>query len=98
MQKLWEHSDGKSEVRRQKKQPREALKKLTYWHEHTFRFDKYINALQSNFQVLERFDVPIYEEDKMTYLLNNISVNSAEFKTTISIVRQRFTTFNESST
>ena len=71
---------------------------MHYCHEHTLPFDKYINEIQSNFQVLDRFDVPLYDEYKMTYLLNIISVNNAEFKTTISFMRQRFTTFNETST
>ena len=34
----------------------------------------------------------------MTYLLNSISVNNAELKTTISIARQMSTIYNEAST
>ena len=45
--------------------------------------------------MLERFDVSLYEKDKETYLLNKISVNNKEIKTTISIIRRRLATFNE---
>ena len=95
LQKLQEHYDGKFEVERRKTQARQAIKKFHYRHEHTFPFEKYITAHQSNFHVLERFDVSLYEKDKETYLLNKISVNNKEIKTTISIIRRRLATFNE---
>ena len=89
---------GKSEVEKRKIYAREALKKLHYRHEHTFPFEKYTTVLQSNFKVLERLYVPLYEEDNLIYLLNKISVNNTELKTTISIARQRFNKFNDAST
>ena len=42
------------------KKARKALNKLHYFHEITYRFENYTTPLQSNFQLLERFDIPFY--------------------------------------
>ena len=98
MKKIWERYDSQYEGERRRTQASEVLNKLHYLHEHTFSFDKYITVLQSNFQVLERLYVTLYKEDNLTCLINNISVNNARFKTTISIARKKCNTFNEAST
>ena len=63
--------------KRENTQARGLLNNFHYCYEHTSPFENYTTALQSNFQVLESFDVPLYEDDKLTYLLNTISVKNA---------------------
>ena len=83
MQKLREHYDDKSEGKNRRTQAMEALNKLHYCHEHTFPFENYITSFQSNFQMLGRFDDPLYEEGKLIYLINDIQMKNNEWKTTI---------------
>ena len=80
MQKLREHYDDKSEGKNRRTQAMEALNKLHYCHEHTFPFENYITSFQSNFQMLGRFDDPLYEEGKLIYLFNDIQIKTMNEK------------------
>jgi hypothetical protein len=61
---------------------------LFYHHEAAFTFKKYINCLKKCFDILEKYQVPYHEEDKVKLLLDRIqNTNHGECKTQVSICR-----------
>ena len=52
---------------------KDDLKMLFYRNETTFYFEKYVTKMKQTFNVLENYKVPLYEEDKVRQLLNNIN-------------------------
>ena len=48
------------------------LTKLFYRNESTFSFEKYVNKYLTIFNILKKDKFPIYEKDKVYYLLNKI--------------------------
>lgn len=56
----------------------------------SFPFEKYLNGLKKCFDVLEKYSVPYYEEDKVKLLLDHIQCNHAEVKTQVSICHASF--------
>ena len=98
MEKLREHYDGMAEGEKRKLSAKDNLDSLHYQNEQTFSFEKYITALQNNFQTLVRYNIEPYEEDKVRMLLNGIRVSNQEFATCVSITRSRYDTFIEAAT
>ena len=98
MQQLRDHYDGMAEGEKRKLSAKDNLDNLHYRNEQTFSFEKYITALQDNFQTLARYNIEPYEEDKVRTLLNGIRVSNQEFITCVSIARSRYDTFIEAAT
>ena len=90
MQALQAHYDGDAEAENRKEAARSDLKVLFYRNEASFPFEKYLNRLKKCFDVLEKYSVPYYEEDKVKLLLDRIQCNHAEVKTQVSICRASF--------
>jgi hypothetical protein len=90
MQALQAHYDGDAEAEKRKEAARADLKVLFYRNEASFPFEKYLNRLKKCFDVLEKYSVPYYEEDKVKLLLDRIQCNHAEVKTQVSICRASF--------
>jgi len=90
MQALQAHYDGDAEAEKRKEAARSDLKVLFYRNEASFPFEKYLNRLKKCFDVLEKYSVPYYEEDKVKLLLDRIQCNHAEVKTQVSICRASF--------
>ena len=55
------------------------LKRLFYRKNTTFTFEKYVTKMK------QTFNVPIYEEDKVSQLLNNINFPNKTLKTEVNI-------------
>lgn len=90
MQALQAHYDGDAEAEKRKEAARSDLKLLFYRNEASFPFEKYLNRLKKCFDILEKYSVPYYEEDKVKLLLDRIQCNHAEVKTQVSICRASF--------
>ena len=67
-------------------------------HEFTFSFEKFATALQKHFKVLERYEVSMYESDKVDLLFEKCQNNNPEFKTDVGICRSQCTTFIDAIT
>ena len=51
---------------------KDYINKLFYRNETNFSFDKYVTKTEQTFNVLENYNIPLYEEDKVRQLLDNI--------------------------
>jgi hypothetical protein len=99
MQALQAHYDGDAEAEKRKQAAKSDLQALYYRHEAAFSFEKYINRLKKCFDVLEKYQVPYYEEDKVKLLLDRIQNNHGEVKTQVSICRANYSgSFVQAST
>ena len=85
MQYLQDHYDGPSEGTQGKQFDRSDLKKLFYKNETIFTFDKYVTEIKGIFNVLEKYGVPIYEDQMMENLLDQLMSLNIELKTEINI-------------
>jgi hypothetical protein len=99
MQALQAHYDGDAEAEKRKQAAKSDLQSLFYRHEAAFSFEKYINRLKKCFDILEKYQVPYYEEDKVKLLLDRIQNNHGEVKTQVSICRANYSgSFVQAST
>jgi hypothetical protein len=99
MEALQAHYDGDAEAEKRKQAAKSDLQSLFYRHEAAFSFEKYINRMKKCFDVLEKYQVPYYEEDKVKLLLDKIQNSHGEVKTQVSICRASYSnTFVEAST
>lgn len=99
MEALQAHYDGDAEAEKRKQAAKSDLQSLYYRHETAFSFEKYINRMKKCFDILEKYQVPYYEEDKVKLLLDRLQNNHAEVKTHVSICRASYSgTFVEAST
>ena len=48
------------------------LNNIFYKNETTFKFEKYVTKLKGVFNVLEKYGVPLYEEQMFGHLLDQI--------------------------
>lgn len=98
MMALQAHYDGESEGVRRKQVARDDLQKLYYRNESTFSFERYVTKLKRIFNVLETYGVPMYEEQKVQYLLDKVQCPNNELKTEVRIFRSSHSrTFDEAS-
>ena len=79
--------DGKSEVERRKQVAKDNLTSLFYSNETTSSFKKYATKTKKTFNVLENYNVPLYEEDKVRQFLNKINSSKKYLKTEANICR-----------
>ena len=61
---LQDHYDGKAEGERRKAVVRADLEKIFYRNEATFPFETFVTKLQHIFNVLEKYGMPEYEQNK----------------------------------
>ncbi len=90
MQALQAHYDGDAEAERRKEAARSDLKVLFYRNEASFSLEKYLNRMKRCFDILEKYGVPFYEEEKVKLLLDRIQTSHAEVKTQVSICRASY--------
>ena len=69
---LQNHYYGKSEGEHRNQVAKEDLKMLLYRNKTTSYFEKYATKTKQTFNVLENYNVPLYEEEKVSQLLDNI--------------------------
>ena len=87
MQELQAHYDGTSEGSRRKQVARADLKKIFYKNETTFIFGKYVTKLKGVFNVLGKYGVPLYEDQMVEHLQDQIISPNTELKTEVNICR-----------
>ena len=87
MQELQSHYAGTSEGEQRTKVSCADLKKIFYKNETTFTFEKYVTKLKGIFNVLEKYGVPLYEEQMVEHILEHIMSPNTEFKTEVNICR-----------
>ena len=61
---LHNHYYGKSDIERRKQMAKDNLKRLFYMNETVFSFEKNANKMKQKFNVLDSYNVPLYEEEK----------------------------------
>ena len=99
MQEIQDHYYITSEGARRKKVTGAYLDKILYKNETTFTFDKYVTKLKGVFNVLEKYFVPLYEEQMVNNLLDQIMSPKTELKTEVNICRSSHSsTFFKAST
>jgi hypothetical protein len=84
---LQEHYDGTAEGERRMAVAKSDLSKLFYRNETTFSFEKYVTKLLTIFNILEKYKFPVYEKDKVEYLLNKVQCPDKDFQMTVNICR-----------
>ena len=62
---LHNHFDETSEGEHMKQVVKDALKRLFYRNKTTLSFKKYVTNTKQTFNVIENYNVPLYEEDKV---------------------------------
>ena len=85
MQALQLHYDKDAVGKRKIQAAKDKLKKIHYYNESTFTFEKYVTRLKKNFNVLEKYSKKIEKDDKVEYLLNNCHCNDYEFQNEVTI-------------
>ncbi len=93
MQALQRHYDGTDEARKRLDTAKAQLDKTFYRHEATFSFEKFVTALNSIYTIHDRYNEPIYESDKVRYLLDKCQNNHTEFKQAVMLCRTMHDTF-----
>ncbi len=88
MKALQNHFDGEGEGERRKAQANAEINTLFYRNEQSFSFEKFATKLKSCFDVLERYNLPKHEEEKVNILLDKIQTSSTELRTAISLCRE----------
>lgn len=92
------HYDGSDEAERRLTSAKARLEKLYYRAEATFPFEKYVTTLTEIYNTCERYNQPMYESDKLKYLLNRCQNNHSDFKQEVNIARSSCATFLEAVT
>ncbi len=98
MKALQQHYDGDDEKRKRLDTAKAQLDKLFYRHEATFSFEKYVTSLQNIFSIHDRYFEPVYETDKVRYLLDKCQNNHTEFKQAVMLCRTMHNTFSAAVT
>ena len=75
---------------------KDDLKRLFYRNKTTLSFDKYVTNIKQTFNVIDNYNVPLYEEEKVRKILDNTNRPNnylkAEFKICRSSHSARFET------
>ena len=59
---------------------KDNLKRLFYRNKTNFSLDKYVTKTKQTFNMLDNYDVPIYEDDKVRQILDNINFPKQQFE------------------
>jgi len=98
MQALQRHYDGVDEGKRRVEEARARISSVFYKHEATFSFEKFATTLYDSFQILDKYNKPLYEDEKLRLLFSKCQNNHPDFKQEINICRQQYDTFAEAVT
>ena len=99
MQELQAHYDGTPEGALQKQVSRKYPKKTFYKIGTTFKFEKHVTKLKGILNVLEKYDVLIYEEQMVEHIIDQIMSPNTYLNTEVTICRSsHFSIFVKSST
>ena len=81
MQELQAHYYGTPEGAWRKKVDRAYLKRIFYKNETTFTFENYVTKLKGILNMLEKYGVPLYEEQMFEHILDHIMSPNTDLKT-----------------
>ncbi len=97
---LQDHYDGKAEGERRKVVVRADLAKTFYRNEAaTFSFETFVTKLQHIFNVLEKYGMLEYEQNKVNYLLDKVNCPDKRFQNHVDIARANYSqTFVQAAT
>ena len=87
---LREHYVGEAHDMRRAAIANAKLEALFWKSETTFPFEKYLTKLNEAFMELDEANVPLYESQKVNYLLRGIKNDDIQVQTTLGIVRDRY--------
>ena len=93
---LQNHFDGKQGGEHRKQGDKDYIKSLFYRNKTTFSFDKYITKTKQTFNVLGNYNVPLYEKDKVSKLLDNINIPNNYLKMEVLTLTQLPHTYQQS--
>lgn len=65
---LRNYYDGTDKAKKRVLESKAQIKNIFYKHEFSFSFEKFITVLQKHFKILERYNVPIHEAEKVNLL------------------------------
>ena len=66
---------------------KDDLNKLFYRNKTNFYFEKYVANMKQKFNVLENYNFPLYEEDKVRQLLDKIKFPDNNLKNEVNVCR-----------
>ena len=96
---LCAHYDGPAEGDKRVTVARHDIKVLHYKNESSFSFEKYSTRLKRAFTMLEQYNQPKGEREKVKILLGQINTNNMQFTSDICICRDsHLNTFNDACT
>ncbi|GFH56845.1 hypothetical protein CTEN210_13321 [Chaetoceros tenuissimus] len=90
---LHKQCDGPDEAKKRTLEAEAKLKKLCYKYEHSFPFEKFITRMENCFKVFERYNMPMYEQQKVEKLFDKCQNSHPEFKMEVALCRSQQTTF-----
>ena len=64
---------------------KDDLKRLFYSNETTYFFEKYVTKTKQTFNLIDNYNVPLYDEEKFRQLLDNINFPNNDLKTEVNI-------------
>ena len=98
MQALQRHYDEVDEAKRRIDEARAKISNTFYKHEATYSFEKFATNLYDSFMILDKYEKPLYEDEKLRLLFTKCQNSHPDFKQEINICRQQYETFAEAVT
>ena len=78
---------------------KDNLKRLFYRNETTFSIENYVTKMKQTLNVLDNYNITLYEDEKVRKLLDNINCPTKYLKTEVNICRSsHIYSFKKSST
>jgi hypothetical protein len=87
---LREHYVGEAHDMRRAASANAKLESLFWKSEASFPFEKFLTRLNEAFMELEEANVPLYETQKVNYLLKGVKNDDIQVQTTLGIIRDRY--------
>jgi hypothetical protein len=87
---LREHYVGEAHDMRRAASANAKLDSLFWKSEASFPFEKFLTKLNEAFMELDEANVPLYESQKVNYLLRGVKNDDIQVQTTLGIIRDRY--------
>ena len=87
---LREHYVGEAHDMRRAASANAKLESLFWKSETSFPFEKFLTRLNEAFMELEESNMPLYESQKVNYLLKGVKNDDIQVQTTLGIIRDRY--------
>ena len=97
MMALQNHYGGKSQSELRKQVDEDDINMLFYRNKTNLSFEKYVTRTKQTFIVLESYNVPLYEEDKVRKILDHINFPQNNLKPEVKNCRSSHSVSSETS-